>query len=994
MWLLVVASRTAPAVFLRSAWPAEILRPAVGGRRPKSKLGVSVADVFMSYSRRDASFVKHLADELRARGKEVFVDVDGLRDAEVFPQALQRAIEGADAFLFVISPDSVTSRFCGQEVEHASELNKRIVPIALRPVPDAEIPQEIRDRNWIAVPEHDGSVTDRVVGAIETDLEWEKQHTRLMVRALEWDAGARHSSSLLRGPELAAAERWLAEGLGKDRGPTDLQQAYLLAGRRAAARRQRTLGIVSLAIAAISLVLVVFALISRSDAVNAEAKAKSQAYAADSANQLSIDPELSVLLGIRGVSTQTTPQAMFALRAALDASPIRARLPAVGHGNCLVPGERAGAAPTNAPTVAFSPDGRQLAEGLCLERQIRIADALTGRLEHVIRLGGPGEWFTYADQRTLVADPKGRLERLDADTGQVIGQGPAADAQAPLALDPRAPVVAASTYTDIVLWNLHTGAVRRLPLTHDPTTFPAQIAFSPDGRRLAVATTSNGPPAPPGVMLLDAATGRVVAVSKARSSGPVTGGLSAESVAFSPDGRRLYAGDFGSSSATGALEVLDARTLRPTRTLRTDHLNSGQTVSVSPDGTRIAYGFGDGSGGVMTAQGQELVRFPRVNPQVGQIALDPTRPLAAETSPDGQVRILSAVDPAELTIPPVPDISPGWIGLSGADASHVDTLNGSTNNRFYVDRWTTAGAPTGAPLQVAGPSDSVAAGFLSDDGHLAFVQYADRHDLLRPEPIRIWDVAGRRVLRTLPATLPPNYNQQFFLPGKFIDDDRLVAITVGAPHNDFRDELINVRTGAVRVLITERCGQESNGSQVAASRDGRVVGFLDTCGYIRLFDTATGHQIGHTLYSDEGNSIAIDNGGRHLASSVPSGAITIWNIATDKPLITLSQSLSKLYFLVFSPNGHYLASAGQDHTVRIWDDRTWNELRVIDQPQTVFQVLFAPDSASFFTQDDTAEIQRWDTCTDCENPAGLLALGRSRVTRSLTPQERREFAVG
>ena len=147
-------------------------------------------------------------------------------------------------------------------------------------------------------------------------------------------------------------------------------------------------------------------------------------------------------------------------------------------------------------------------------------------------------------------------------------------------------------------------------------------------------------------------------------------------------------------------------------------------------------------------------------------------------------------------------------------------------------------------------------------------------------------------------------------------------------------------------------------------------------------------------YSDEGNAIAIDNDGRRLASAVPSGAITIWNIATDKPAITLSQSRSKLYFLAFSPNGRYLASAGQDHTVRIWDDHTWNELRVIDQPQTEFQVLFSPDSASFFTQDDTAGIQKWDTCTDCENPTGLLALARTRVTRSLTPQERREFAVG
>ena len=54
----------------------------------------------------------------------------------------------------------------------------------------------------------------------------------------------------------------------------------------------------------------------------------------------------------------------------------------------------------------------------------------------------------------------------------------------------------------------------------------------------------------------------------------------------------------------------------------------------------------------MSAQGQELVRFPSVNPQVGQVVLDPTLPLAAETSPDGQARILRAVGPRRADDPP------------------------------------------------------------------------------------------------------------------------------------------------------------------------------------------------------------------------------------------------------------------------------------------------------------------------------------------------------
>ena len=210
-----------------------------------------MADVFISYSRRDSAFVQRLQLALTGRGKDVWVDVEGIRDAEVFPVALRRAVESSDAFVFVISPDSVRSEFCELEVGHASALNKRIVPLALRPVPDGEIPGEVRYRNWITVGE-DGrveGVLDRLVAAIETDLEWEHQHTRLTVKALEWASGGRDASLLVRGAELAAAERWLRAGAQKARGPTALEQEYLIAARNAASRRQRMLMGASTAVA-------------------------------------------------------------------------------------------------------------------------------------------------------------------------------------------------------------------------------------------------------------------------------------------------------------------------------------------------------------------------------------------------------------------------------------------------------------------------------------------------------------------------------------------------------------------------------------------------------------------------------------------------------------------------------------------------------------------------------------------------------------------------
>ena len=54
----------------------------------------------------------------------------------------------------MISPDSVASPFCEQEVDHAVELNKRVVPLRTRSVPDDQVPDGIRVRNWI--PAGDG----------------------------------------------------------------------------------------------------------------------------------------------------------------------------------------------------------------------------------------------------------------------------------------------------------------------------------------------------------------------------------------------------------------------------------------------------------------------------------------------------------------------------------------------------------------------------------------------------------------------------------------------------------------------------------------------------------------------------------------------------------------------------------------------------------------------------------------------------------------------
>jgi hypothetical protein len=242
-----------------------------------------LSDVFISYSRRDGAFVARLVNALKAHGKDVWVDVGGIRDAEVFPAALRTAVEETDGFLFVISPESVGSQYCEQEVAHALELNKRIVPVVYRPVSDDRLPEAIRERNWIPIgddADFDHGVA-RAVDALDTDLAWTKQHTRWLVKALEWDGEGRERSFLLRGSELAAAEAWLASAAGKEPQPTALQNEYVAASRVATARRQRVTVAVSVAVAAVSLALLVFALISRNQAIGARNEARKAQAAAE-----------------------------------------------------------------------------------------------------------------------------------------------------------------------------------------------------------------------------------------------------------------------------------------------------------------------------------------------------------------------------------------------------------------------------------------------------------------------------------------------------------------------------------------------------------------------------------------------------------------------------------------------------------------------------------------------------------------------------------------
>src|SRR3954447_3095045 len=584
-------------------------------------------DVFISYSRRDSAFVGELADGLRSHGKEVWVDIDGLRDAEVFPVALRHAIEESDGFVFVISPAAVKSAYCAREIADAVDAGKRIVPVDLTHVAPDDLPEAIRVRNWIPVQDDMPGTIGRVARALETDLEHARAHTHWELKALEWEEKSHSRSLLLRGAELADAEAWVAQAETKDPPPTALQREFLGASNRAAAVRQRRIATISLAVAAVSVALLVFAVIQRSAADQARKTNKSRAVALASQTQAAVDPERALLLALAADDTRRTPDSLFALRNALDADPLLHRFRSFGIQNCVQP----------SPGVSFSPLGI-LAVGLC-DGRIMLFDAgnrLIGSFRQPdaaapLRFNPDGSQLATSGAGVIrlfqTAPPSGvKLLRVPGTPQRIVYSGDGRYLAATSSSIDR-------SWTSV--WSAHTGHLtmqrRGPPPTSQLTPLVRGIGFVDGHRALAI-----GSPIGP-VTVVSSVGGHVLRTLPDKEDALI---------GFDRAGRHLVVGGFhthGSHSGEGVVTVWNTRTWRKPRVVATAARLRPRNIYVSPDASRVAVGWSDGSaGGYSVFTGASLARFLGPPQPVSALTFSPDSRRVAVGAADGSVRIWRA----------------------------------------------------------------------------------------------------------------------------------------------------------------------------------------------------------------------------------------------------------------------------------------------------------------------------------------------------------------
>jgi WD40 repeat protein len=207
------------------------------------------SDVFISYRRKNVDFAKQLVGALQDTGKECWVDWEDIPPgSEGFTNDIKRGLEGADAFLCVLSPDYLESTYCvDMELGYALELKKKIIPVVYQRFEGQDVPPGIGHINWIYFTPHAGHENTfdesmpKVLQALDQDLHHAREHKRIGLRAIEWNQADRNNSLLLNGSEIDDAEAWLHHAAGKTPEPTDLQIDYITASRKHEARTQQRL---------------------------------------------------------------------------------------------------------------------------------------------------------------------------------------------------------------------------------------------------------------------------------------------------------------------------------------------------------------------------------------------------------------------------------------------------------------------------------------------------------------------------------------------------------------------------------------------------------------------------------------------------------------------------------------------------------------------------------------------------------------------------------
>lgn len=970
-----------------------------------------MASIFISYSRKDEVFARKLTEKFENQNLDFWIDWDDIPPSVEWLQEIKKGIEEADIFLFLLSPDSINSKVCKQEIDHAIKNGKRLIPVTVREIDWDNVLPELSKLNFIFLRESDdfNEGFDKLTSAINTDYEWVQIHRRLQIRALEWARGNKDNSFLLRGKDLQEAEAQLVANAGKDPKPTDLQTEYVIKSRQVSGRQKRiTTGIVIVGVIALA-ALAVFGFVQAKLATNNATEAQNQAETAQAASTLAIANEAtaianeqlaeerakiararelaaqsvtlqernfqnSLLLGVEAFQLVDNSQTFGAMLDNIRANPQLLKI-ITGHSNVV-------------NSVAFSPDGQILASGSS-DNSIILWDIATGQPIGEPLKGHTGFVTSVAfspDGGTLVSGSIDKKIILwNVQTRQAAGEPLTGHSStiSKVIYSPNGKFLVSGDHSGtIILWDSSTRQALGQPLT-DQSDWIWNLAISSDNKTIAAASNnidriSRSPEFPPTVTLWNITSRRstwqpLLQLQKT-SENPY--GFNQHgmvwNVAFSPDGRTLASG-----TTDGAIILWDMVTRKRIGQPLIGHTRT-VTVAFSPDGNTFASASDDGTIILWNANTSQPIGNPFMghSGEINSIAFSPDGKILASGGDDNSIILwdVSAAFNTNVTIdyPIGEEIE----GVLGSQYSMVFSPNGKTlvsGNVFGISFWDM----TTYPPERQSNSGNLGLGevyslAISPDGKTLVSADDDK--------IIFWDATTREPIIDEPIEEHSNkINSVTYSPdGK----------TIASASDDNTIILWDVTTQqSIGEPLTEHTGPVNS---VAFSPADKILASGSDDNSIMLWDVSTPtNPVILTKYSIEEslaghlgpvNSLVFSSDGKLLASASDDNSIILWDITTSKPIgQPLTGHLSLISSITFSPENRILASASWDKTVILWDVATGQPL---GQPlrgarEILYGVAFSPDGKILVSGGATTALIFWDLDPQSWVQKACLRAGRN-----------------
>jgi WD40 repeat protein len=596
--------------------------------------------------------------------------------------------------------------------------------------------------------------------------------------------------------------------------------------------------------------------------------------------------------------------------------------------------------------AALSPDGKTLA--VFADRDaVSLVDAASGREVRRVRadLAGGGGLVFSPDGRLAVAG-FGGLRLFDAASGECV-----------------------ATLREVARGR------------------PGALAFSGDGKVLAVGADAPGRKAP--VTVVEAVTGKKLGELTPESD--YQGG-----VALSGDGKRAVTWGRtlkGGNGEANFAQLWDVTAGKEERRVVVEG-SMVQTAVLSPDGRLLAvweYGGAVSTWDATTGEAKRRWAVPMTQPTVFGFSPD-GKVLAAGTA-DGTVRLWDQATGRGLPCRPGPTCAPfglaflpgGKVLAAGLDQQAVRLWDVTTG-----EERTPRGGHRAAVDALAFSADGRSLVSAGQDG------------------LRRWDLpagteSGHVLIPSDERYGPRNYGTPCT---GMSPDGRFV--TCGERHGG---PLRVVETAGGRDLFAVPAGGRIDGPAAAFSADGGRVAVLGQAGrgnaaQVRILDVASGEVLRSfpAEAGELGNCLAVSPGGRLLASASLSlnrgagdrGVLQVWDADTGKSLWRVEGAGGRVGRLAFSPDGTVLAAPDGAGGVRLWEAAGGTPLREFRGPDNAFltALAFSPDgrtlaAACVDRQGAAPSVQVWELASGkvrCEfrgHRGALAALAYSPDGRTL-----------